>query len=64
MLASLNKGTAALLVSATNPTGIEIYSYAKAFFVLFVFVKDAHGSYEWKHSMCFYGSKCWLALTI
>lgn len=46
MLVSLNKGTAALLVSATNPTGIEIYSYAKAFFVLFVFVKDAHGSYE------------------
>ena len=29
MLASLNKGTAALLVSPTNTPGIEFYSNAK-----------------------------------
>ena len=32
MLVSLNKGTVALLVSPTNPPGIEFYSYAKVFF--------------------------------
>ena len=32
MLVSLNKGTAAMLVSQTNPQGIELYSYAKVFF--------------------------------
>ena len=32
MLASLNKGTAAMLVSPTNPLGIEFYSYANVFF--------------------------------
>ena len=35
MLVSLNKGTAATLVSPTNHLGIELYSYAKEFsFVL------------------------------
>ena len=29
MLVSLNKGTAAMLVSPTNPLGIELYSYAR-----------------------------------
>ena len=28
---SLNKGTAAMLVSPTNPLGIELYSYASVF---------------------------------
>ena len=32
MLVSLNKGTAAMLVSPTNPPGIELYSYANVFF--------------------------------
>jgi len=32
MLVSLNKGTAAMLVSPTNPLGIELYSYANVFF--------------------------------
>ena len=32
MLVSLNKGTAAMLVSPTNPPGIELYSYANIFF--------------------------------
>ena len=32
MLVSLNKGTAAMLVSPTNPLGIELYSYANSFF--------------------------------
>ena len=32
MLAFLNKGTAAMLVSLTNPPGIEPYSYANVFF--------------------------------
>ena len=32
MLVSLNKGTAAVLVSPTNLWGIELYSYAKVFF--------------------------------
>ena len=32
MLTSLNKGTAAILVSSTNPPGIELSSYANAFF--------------------------------
>ena len=32
MLVSLNKGTAAMLVSPTNPLGIERYSYANVFF--------------------------------
>ena len=29
---SLNKGTAAMLVSPTNPPGTELYSYANVFF--------------------------------
>ena len=32
MLVSLNKGTAAMLVSQSNPPGIELYSYANVFF--------------------------------
>ena len=32
MLVSLNKGTAAILVSPTNPLGIEPYAYANVFF--------------------------------
>ena len=32
MLVSLNKGVAAMLVSQTKPSGIELYSYATAFF--------------------------------
>ena len=32
MLMSLNTGTAAFLVSPTNPPGIELYSYANVFF--------------------------------
>ena len=32
MLVSLNNGTAAMLVSPTNPPGIELYSYADVFF--------------------------------
>ena len=32
MLVPLHKGTAAILVSPTNPLGIELYSYASAFF--------------------------------
>ena len=32
MLAFLNKGTAAMLVSLTNPQGIEPYPYANVFF--------------------------------
>ena len=32
MLVSLNKATAAMLVSPTNPLEIELYSYANAFF--------------------------------
>ena len=32
MLVSLNRGTAALLVSPTNPLGIELYSYANVLF--------------------------------
>ena len=31
-LVSLNKGTAAMLVSQSNPPGIELYSYANVFF--------------------------------
>ena len=34
MLVSLNKETAVMLVSPTNPPGVEVYSYANAFFVL------------------------------
>ena len=34
MLGALNKGMAAMLVSPTNPLGIELYSYASVFFVL------------------------------
>ena len=33
MLVSPNKGAAAMLVSPTNPPGIELYSYAKFSFV-------------------------------
>ena len=32
MLVSLNKGTAAMLVSPTNPPGIEFYYHANVFF--------------------------------
>ena len=32
MFLSLNKGTAAMLVSPTNSLGIELYSYGNAFF--------------------------------
>ena len=32
MMVSLNKGTAARLVSPINPLGIELYSYANVFF--------------------------------
>ena len=32
MLVSLNKGTAVMLVSPTNPLGTELYSYANSFF--------------------------------
>ena len=32
MLVSLNKGTAAMLLSQINPPGIELYSYANVFF--------------------------------
>ena len=32
ILLFLNKGMAAMLVSPTNPLGIELYSYANAFF--------------------------------
>ena len=32
MLVSLNKGTAAMLVSATNPLGIELFCHANVFF--------------------------------
>ena len=32
VLLSLNKGTAAMLVSPTNPLKIELYSYANSFF--------------------------------
>ena len=32
MLVSLNKGTAAVLVSPTNPPGIELYYHANLFF--------------------------------
>ena len=32
MLVSLNKGTAAMLVSPITPLGIEFYSYANVFF--------------------------------
>ena len=32
ILVSLNIGTAAMLVSPTNPLGIELYSYANVFF--------------------------------
>ena len=39
MLVSLNKGTAAMLVSPINPPGIEIYSYANVFFW-----------FSWKHA--------------
>ena len=31
MLMSLNKGTGAILVSPTNPSGIELYSYENIF---------------------------------
>ena len=34
MLASLNKGMAAMFVSPTNSLGIELYSYANVSFVL------------------------------
>ena len=34
MLVSLNKEKAAMLVSTTNPAGIELCSYANIFFVL------------------------------
>ena len=34
MLVSLNKGTAAMLVSPTYPPKIELYSCANAFFCL------------------------------
>ena len=40
MLVSLNKGTAAMLDSPTNPVGIELYSYANAFFCFAL--KHAH----------------------
>ena len=32
MLVYLNKGTVAMLVSPTNPLGIELYSYANVLF--------------------------------
>lgn len=35
ILVSVNKGTAAMLVSPTNPPGIELYSYTNMFFKLF-----------------------------
>ena len=34
MLVSLNKETAAMLVSPINPLGIELYSYANSFVLL------------------------------
>ena len=34
MLVSLNKETAVMLVSPTNPSGVEFYSFANVFFVL------------------------------
>ena len=33
MLVSLNKGTAAMLASSTNPPGIELYYHANIFFL-------------------------------
>ena len=44
MLVSLNKGTAAMLVSPINPQGIEFYSYANVSF--FWVKKHAHWSRE------------------
>ena len=32
VMAALNKGTVAMLVSPTNPLGIKVYSYANVFF--------------------------------
>ena len=36
LLVSLNKETAFMLVSPTNPLRIELYSYANAFFIVLV----------------------------
>ena len=49
MLVSWNKGTSAMLVSPTNPSGIELYSYANVFF--FLVEKHAYWSREGKHSI-------------
>ena len=48
-LASLTKRTVAILVSPTNPPGVEFYSYANVFFCLVE--KHDHWSCEWKHSI-------------
>ena len=42
MLVSLNKGTAAILVSPTNPSGIELYSCANVLFCFVSVEKRAH----------------------
>ena len=53
MLVSLNKGTATMLVSPTNPPGIKVYSYAKVFFyfswktcALITWVKKLHREFK------------------
>ena len=46
ILVSQNNETAAMLVSQTSPVGVELFSYANAFFC-----SDRCWAREWKHSI-------------
>ena len=50
ILVSHNNKTAAMLVSQTNPVGVELFSYANAFFCPINLHRCWPG--EWKHSIC------------
>ena len=47
MLVSLKKGTVAMLVSPTNPPGIDLYHHANDFFILF----------QWKNKLTDHASE-------
>ena len=52
MLVCLNKGTTSMLVPPTNPQGIELYSYANAFFC---FIWKTLSSITWvKHCTVYF----------
>ena len=54
MLVFLNKGMAAMLVSPTNPTRIELYSYANSFFCFKNMLIDHVSENQFIHTFILY----------